>query len=261
MKTFLIILTLTAMLACAGSAFALGPVGASARVSLFSKYVWRGLVVTDDPVLQPEIAADFLGFGASIWGNMDLTDYHRTSEDPSGLKGQMNEVDYNLHYGISLPLLKLEAGLIFYDFPNTNESATTEIYLSAAAGVLFSPSVSLYYDMDEIDGGYIQLGASHDVAMSPGSNLNLAASLGYGSKDYVQGYFGPLPVDKALTTLGAGPTNFQLSAALPYHLLPMVTVTPSVTYSTLLGDASDAADLAGNDKNAFFFGVTAGLSF
>ncbi len=261
MKRLLLILSALMLLVYADPSAALGPIDASASAGLFSKYVWRGMIVTDDPVLQPDLSVSVMGFGADIWGNMDLTDYHRTSEDPDGLGGQFYEMDYSLSYGVSLPLLKLGAGLIYYDFPNTHDSATTELYISAAADVLFSPSVAMYYDVDEIDGGYLQLAAGYAVEMSPGTDLDLAASLGYGSADYVQGYFAGLVPDKALTSLDAGPTDLQLTAEIPYHLLPMVTVTPSVTYSTLLGDASDAADAGNADTDAFFLGLTAGLSF
>ncbi len=261
MKTALIILSAMILLACANPAAALGPIDASADLGLFSKYVWRGMALTNDPVLQPAVSADIMGFGAGIWGNMDLTDIHRTSDDPDGLQGKLNEIDYTLRYGISLPLLQFGAGLIHYTYPNTDAGSTTEIFASADANVLFSPSISLFYDIDEIDGGYILFAASHDVPLSPGSDLNVSASLGYGSSDYVQGYFGGLLNDKALTTLGTGPTDLQLSAALPYHPLPFVNITPSVVYSTLLGDAKDVTDAAGGDKDAFFFGVTAHLGF
>ncbi len=261
MKRLLFILSALMLLTFADPAAALGPLDASARVGLFGKYVWRGMVVTDDPVLQPEASLDIMGFGACFWGNMDLTDFHRTEDDPDGLQGQLNEIDYTLRYGVSLPLLQLGAGVIHYTFPNTDADATTEVYASAAANVLFSPSIAIYYDLDQIDGGYLQLGASHSLPMSPVTDLQLSASLGYGSADYVQGYFGSWLPDKALTTLDAGPTDLQLAAELPYHPLHMVTVTPSVTYSTLLGDASDAADIGGADSDAFFLGLTASLSF
>ncbi len=261
MKRLLFILSALMLLTYADPAAALGPVDASARVGMFSKYVWRGMVVTDDPVLQPEASLGIMGFGADVWGNMDLTDFHRTEDDPDGLQGQLNEIDYTLRYDVSLPLLQLGAGLVHYTFPNTDADATTEIYASVAANVLFSPSVAIYYDIDEIDGGYLQLGASHALPVSPVTDLQLSTSLGYGSADYVQGYFVTGLPEGTLTDLDAGPTDLQLTAELPYHPLPMVTLTPSVTYSTLLGDADDAAEAGGTDTDAFFLGLTAGLSF
>ena len=262
MKALLIILSALMLLTFADPAAALGPVDASAGLGLFSKYVWRGQALTDDPVLQPEVSADIMGFGFDIWGNMDLTDYHTTAEDPDGLAGQMNEIDYTLRYGASFPFLQLGAGLIHYTYPNLDIDSTTELYVAAAANILFSPSVSIYYDIDEIDGGYVQIGASHSLPLSPMTNLDLAAALGYGSEDYVNGYFsGYLPQEKALTSLGSGPTDLALTASIPWHPLPVVDITPSVTYTTLLGDAKDAVDGAGADKDAFFFGVTAGISF
>lgn len=261
MKTILVILTALLLLAFAMPAAAFGPLDASASLGLFSKYVWRGIVATDDPVLQPELSASFLGFSAGVWGNMDLTDIHGTELNPDGQQGEFNEIDYTLGYGAAFPFLDFGAGLIHYAFPNSDASATTEFYVSAAAHVLFSPSVTLYYDIDEIDGGYIELGASHSVALSPMTNLDLAATVGYGSSDYVSGYFGSPAAAKALSTLDSGPTDLSLTASIPYQPLPIVTLTPSVTYTTLMGDAKDITDAAGGDKDAFFFGVTAGVSF
>ena len=266
MKPILVILTACLMiLAVAVPVLALGPLDASAELGLFSKYVWRGMVVTDDPVLQPAAGASVAGFGASFWGNIDLTDVNGSVEDSDGFKGEFNEIDYTMTYGLSLPMVSLNAGLIRYTFPNTGLDSTTEIFASASANVLFSPSLAVYYDFDEIDAAYIAIGASHGVPMSPVANLNLAVNLGYGTEDYQNAYFGMVPDegddDGFLGVSGAGLTDLTLSARLPYNPVPMLTVTPAVVYSTLMGAPGDLVDAGGGDKNALYFGVTAGVSF
>ena len=247
------------ILMAAGSlpALAMGPVDVDAELALNSKYVWRGMRVTDDPVLQPGISGSLMGLGFGLWGNMDLTDVNEQDME-------FNEIDYSLSYGMSFPFLSFEAGLIYYDFPSGGE-ATTELYVSAAASVLFSPHIAIYQDIDEIKGAYWELGASHGVPLSPGLDLVLDASLGLGSKGYLNGYFGVVPdldnPGEVLSYTGASMSNVSLVVGVPYHPVPLVTITPHLGYHTLLGDAADAVDAVGGDKGSITLGVTAGFHF
>jgi len=243
-----LILRLSAVLvlvAAAAPALALGPVDVTAELPLYSKYVWRGIVVTDDPVLQPNFSADIMGFGVGLWANMDLTDYN-------GTETEVNEVDWTLNYGLPMPLLDLNFGLIYYDFPNTEADGTAEFYVSGSAHVLLSPTLEIYYDFKEIDGTYVNASVSHGVPLNPSLNLELGASLGLGDSDYNTGYFG---------ADATGANNFRLSAGVPIHPAPMFTVTPSLAYSTLLGDAKDNVDAMDGEADAFYFGISAAFQF
>lgn len=262
MRTSLTILSALVLLTYADPCAAIGPIDARAELGLFSKYVWRGMTLTDDAVLQPSVAADLLGFTAGIWANMDFTDANASLDNPDGYQGKFNEVSYTLSCGLSLPVLQVEAGVVHYTYPNTPDPATTEVFASAGADVLLSPSLTVYYDLDEVDGGYLAFALGHGVPLSPAASLEFAATLGYGTGDYVAGYF-PFSAtpDKAQTGADAGPTDFQATASLPYRPLDIVTISPSLTYTTLLGDAQDDVEEAGGDKDAVIVGITAGLSF
>ena len=98
----------------------------------------------------------------------------------------------------------------------------------------------------------MQAGASHGVAVGPSASVELAAAVGWGSADYNAFYFG---------TSSAGLDNAQITAGLPWHAAPWVTITPAVGFSTLLGDAKDVADAAGVDTSAPLFGISARASF
>lgn len=262
MRTTLTILSALILLIQASPGAALGPLDVQAELGVFSKYVWRGMIETDEAVLQPVIAADLLGFGAEIWGNLDLTDAKAAGEVPGGAKGKFSELTYTLSYGVSLPMLRLEAGVSNYTYPNTPFPTTTELYAAAEAQVLLNPALAVYYDVDEIDGSYVTAGVSHGLPLSPLADLRLAAVLGYGSGDYVAGYFGAAEsAEKAAGEIGAGLTDVLLTVALPYRPLPMVTITPSLAYASLMGDAQDAVKAAGADKDAVVAGITASLSF
>lgn len=255
LKFALLILTLAA---CAGPALAMGPLDASAELALNSKYVWRGMVATDDMVLQPAASASVAGFGFGFWGNIDTSDIN-------GNEWSFNEIDYIVTYGISMPMISFGAGLIYYDFPNTDLDSTTELYVTASASVLLSPTLTIYQDIDNIKGAYWEAGISHGVPLSPMADLELSATLGLGSKGYLAGYFGVIrdPLDPAEFTdfTGASMSDFRLSAGVPYKAVPFFTITPAVTYTTLLGDAKDAAEGRHADKDAFYLGLTASFSF
>jgi len=264
------------MLLAAGTpVWALGPLDVDAGLALNGKYVWRGQVLTPDPVLQPEILVSLLGFSAGFWGNMD-------TNEVNGENYEFNEIDYTLGYELSLPLIALDAGFIHYsfpnsdldngtftgDFPNSNFVSTTEFYVGAAVNVLLSPSLKVYQDIDEFKGAYWEAGISHGVALSPTTNLDLAAGLGLGSQGYIEGYFGPATLLPTVPELpgNAAMTDYHLSAGVAFHPVPLFTLTPSITYSSLTGDVKDivkAADGAvyHGDSDAVIWGLSAMFSF
>ena len=254
MKAALTIFSALMILTYASTSAAFGPLDAEAGLGIFSKYVWRGMLATDGAVVQPEASASLLGFELGFWANMDL-------DDANGLNGEFNEIDYIMAYELALPLLELEAGLIHYAFPHSEVSGTTEVYAAAAAKVLLNPSLTLFYDLDEVDAAYLSAGVSHGVPLSPMADLKFSATLGYGTKDYVHYYFGAGAAAKAAPSFGSGPTDLLLGLEVPYHPVPLFTVSGGVFYSTLLGDASDAVDSAGGDKDTLYFGVSAQVAF
>jgi uncharacterized protein (TIGR02001 family) len=255
LKTILLILALAAV---ATPTFAMGPLDVSADLAFNSKYVWRGMVATDDPVLQPGVSASVAGFGFGFWGNIDTSDIN-------GNEFEFNEIDYIISYGMSLPLVSFGAGLIYYDFPNTGMDATTELYLTASAGVLLSPTLTVYQDIDRFKGAYWEASVSHGMPLSPAANLELTGALGLGSKGYFNGYFGVMPdpdVPGGVSEFtGASMSDFRLTAGVPYSTIPFFTITPAVTYTTLLGDAKDAVELADGDKDTFYYGLTVSFRF
>jgi len=225
----------------------------SADLGVYNKYVWRGMVLTDEAVLQPGASLEFMGFGLGIWGNMDLTDINENSSE-------FNEIDYTLSYGLAVPMFDLNFGLIYYDFPNTTANATTELFVEASAGVILSPSIGIYADIDEIKGTYISLGAGHSIPLNPTLSLDIDAALGLGTKGYTDGYFGVAEITPSTDALSAGVSDFSIGASVSFSVIPMISVTPSVTYATLLGDVKDSkAD--GEDTDALVIGATASFSF
>ncbi len=254
------------LVALATPVLAMGPLDADASLALQSKYVWRGMVQSPDMVLQPEVNVGVMGFTAGFWGNMDTSNVN-------GQESEFNEMDWTLGYEMNLPFLNFGTGLIHYRFPNSLDMvdgtpSTTELYLHASANVILSPSLTFYQDLDEIKGGYWEASISHGAPLSPAANLDLKAGLGLGSKGYIEGYFGHASILPSVPEVpgNATMTDAYLTASVPYSLALFFTVTPSVTYTTLMSDVKDIVDAAGDgayhgDSDAFYFSLTGTFKF
>lgn len=226
-------------------------ISTSLDLSYFTKYVWRGITFTNGSVFQPSLTfAHPSGASLNIWGNMDLSNANDSS-------GEFNEIDYTLDYSWATGPLAMSAGAIYYDFPNTGAEPTAEVYLGAGIDGPLAPSLTVYYDFKEIDGFYARLGVFHSLPIrlreDQDMSLDLGASVGFGSSDFNNGYFG---VDKSAFS------DLLVSAAVPIPIKDNITITPSVYYSTIINsDLGDALEAGGTDKSVFFAGVTASFAF
>jgi hypothetical protein len=236
------------------AAAAMGPVDLNAEVGYFGSYMWRGMTLADTPVLQPELSASLAGFGLSVWGNMDI-------DDADGARG-FDEYDFTLSYSLGMPMASVDLGFIYYTLPDASELNTSEAYASASAAVLLAPTLTVYRDLDLVDGWYWEAGVRHGLPLSPAANIEVAARLGAGSDRYLQGYF-PTAVSKALEegTTASSLTDLAFTLAVPWQPTPLATVTPSVTWSTLMDDASLSVEEAGGDGDTLVWGVSAAVSF
>ena len=78
--------------------------------------------------------------------------------------GEFTEVDYYFGYEGDVPGVdgvSFEAGVINYHFPSAT-CDTTEIYWGFGFDLPLSPSVTVYHDIDAIDGTYVSFGFAHD---------------------------------------------------------------------------------------------------
>jgi uncharacterized protein (TIGR02001 family) len=230
----------------------------SVDVSLdfYSKYVWRGQLINDDYAFQPGISVTFDKLTLGIWGSVDMTDY-------TGNEWEFIEYDYYADYTTTIAEgVDLSVGVINYYFPSGED--TTEIYAGLAFDLPLSPSVTIYNDVDEVNGSYVSFAVGHSVdeiaSLGDGMpvGMELGASLGWGSKSYNRSYWGAPATSSSLNDL-------TLSLAFPIGAGSW-TVTPSVNYVTLMDSdvrASDAfATNSSNDKSDYFFtGISFSTSF
>ena len=242
-------ITLVAALALAA---ALAPLAAHAEeaagkgyasAALASRYVWRGQTLSEGLVVQPTVGITLGGFAANLWSNVDLDN---SEEDDDGIV--MNETDLTLSYTMPIGPVNATAGFIHYDFDGGD---TQELYLTCALATLLNPTLSLYYDIDEGEGGFAVLGASHAFPVGPVS-LTAGGSLGFNLGDEAMG------VDAdgdAFTGLYYG----ELSLATSIPLFKNVSLDPRIAYSTALGDDGEFAieSISADGKKDLFYGSIA----
>ncbi|MCK4533409.1 hypothetical protein KAU39_06440 [bacterium] len=216
-----------------GSAFEV-----SSDVAINSKYVWRGFLLDDDPVMQSGLYVSAYGFSASVWGSFDMD-----SEDTCF----SDEVDYSIDYTYSADKFSLSVGHIYYDFP-IGDGFSKEIYFGGGLSVLLSPSLTWYQDYSEEDSGggdgsYIVLALCHSLALGEGPiTLDLSGHIGSNQELFIAGDGG----------------DVALGASLGVPLSDKCSFTPSINYSMPFGDLEDEAD--GNQEAEFYGGLVVAFS-
>ncbi len=223
-----------------------------ATLGLYKDYVWRGLVINDQAVLQPSLTLNlpFSKTGAlalDLWGNFDLTSFLET-------KGKFSEVDITASYFHSLKSFQLEIGFIHYTFPHTDSDSTTEVYFSASympRVVPLSLTLGLYYDFMEIDGFYGSVGVESSINLTQKLSLATKLSAGYGDADFNLGYFG---------AYYSGFVDGVVSLALDYEFSSSFSLAAGLQFMHLIGSALRAS-VPNQQRDKLTASLSAGYSF
>ncbi len=231
-----------------------GPsVSAEVTADYMGKYIWRGQNLTDGPVVQPGVSVTVDKLTLGIWGNLETTNVNIE-------RGEFTEFDFYLDYSGDVAFvegLSYSLGLINYQFPSAPD--TTEFYGALALDVPLSPSVTVYQDVDAVDGTYLSLGLGHSVDSLWGDEeslvigMDLSASLGWGSSAYNTAYWG--------NTVTTGELNdLVLSLGFPLELYG-VSVTPKIQYITLVGDQIQNSNAFDTKHDYVIAGICAAKGF
>ena len=223
------------------------------RADFYSKYIWRGQNINDDYVFQPSVSVTIDKLTAGLWANHELTSINNNS-------GEFTESDLWLEYSdsiVELDGLAYTLGIINYHFPSV-VGDTTELYWGLSLPELpFSPSVTVYHDIDVVDGTYVSLGGSYsiekmfEISESMPVGMDLGASIGWGDADYNNAYWG----------ISDGKVNdLTLSLSFPMQLGKW-TFAPSFNYVTLLSDDVRQSDSFRKESDYFFAGLSLSTGF
>lgn len=198
----------------------------STDAALVSKYVWRGIVVTDGTVFQPAVTAAWRGLSLNVWGNYDLDNVNSTDY-------RFTEADYTLDFTLPLRNFSLSLGSIVYDFPNTGYHPTTELYLGVSRQSFLNPSLTFYKDIDEADGGYLLLNFGHSFPLENRPvSIDFQTGVGFCTAHDNRFYY---------HASGTAMTDFHLGVSVPITAHENLAIVPGLYYSTLLDSAIRSA--------------------
>jgi Bacterial protein of unknown function (Gcw_chp) len=237
------------------SALAQATVGAD--LSMFSGYVWRGISVTNRPVGQPNVYVGFPAGTANVtvggWANVDLGQYDDSDDfSQSGGVSSFNLAEFDPWAEVSVPAGKatLTGGVVGYLFPNdfgaTEALNTWEVYGKVGLAVPLSPKLAVYYDVDKVNGAYLEGSVAHAVPLGSVSlALGALAGLSAGQAEAED-------PDELNNFAENGFTHLDLSAGLP---LPagMFTVTP-VLHFLVNGDQNTKFTSPGEESDVKLWG-------
>jgi hypothetical protein len=211
-----------------------------------SKYMWRGLELDKDPVFQPDVWVSYKGLSLTVWGNFELTNAH-------DMQHNFTEVDYTLKYAAAFDKLNYSAGYIYYDFPHTSCRKTQEFFASFGYDTFLSPAITVYRDIDEVDGWYTTLGLSHSIELKRllNSTLTISETIGFSSANHSKFYYGN---DTSAFS------DSLLSAGLKIPVTESIVIVPTVCYTALLDKSIRGADL-NQRSNILWCGVNITFSF
>ncbi|MGH7469019.1 MAG: hypothetical protein ACRENP_13775 [Longimicrobiales bacterium] len=196
-------LTLQLMLPlCASAQLALG-----GDLTVRSRYVWRGVVRTSRPVVQPSVFVSWQPINwtvtAGAWASLEPWRASSIQFTEAGRSTTWAELDYWLEAHTRVRAFDLRVGTIRYDLQGDSLAGgradvwdTGEVYGAAVLLLSRLSTVGLYaaYDYDAIDGAYFALEALqhvpflevHGMTVSSLLRAELAASLGQASDSGVE---------------------------------------------------------------------------
>lgn len=226
----------------------LGPWSASARAAdatftldFGNAYIWRGIVLNDDGVMQFSLDAQPLDawgipIGFNVWGNYDIGDY-----DGQVSGSEISELDLVVY--ASLPA-GFEVGYIEYQFPQTEFGDTREFYVTWSKDMIITPTISFYYDFGEINAAYSSLDLTYSLPLEGKFSWSVSGLVGLAGKGFAEVVGG---------TKG-GFYNYNLYTSLGYQISEPVGLQATGGYSGSL----DTAVLPEQPLGGY---ILAGISF
>jgi hypothetical protein len=202
---------------------------AGVDVSVYSEYIWRGLDKYDTAV-SPSLYLRFPSFCIRATGIAE-----------TGGDADMGEIDASFEYFLSAGPVDFSLGYMFYGYDDSPYSDTSEIFGKAAwnTGTPISPSLEMYWDIDEADALYTRFGVAYADSIEK-VNYKLLATLGAATDGFSETYF---------WTSESGLVDFEISFSMILPITEQITFEPFVGYSALI--ESSLGNHLEDDSNAY----------
>jgi hypothetical protein len=191
-----------------------------AEAGIYSSYLSRGLIATSRPVaqgaLEVTVPRGALAVSLGAWANLELATYDSSREiSMAGGEQGPNLTELDLHAGLTRQVgsSALTVGALAYLFPtgegSTSEDDTAEVFATLGLDLPFAPELSIYYDVHQVRGAYLEGSASHEVAIGGLAPVTFGVVVGYSAG---QGENLRRPTELAYFA-GEGLTHVELSAS------------------------------------------------
>lgn len=241
---------------------------------ILSAYIWRGQEMTrDSVVIEPSITANYKGFTATLWGNLDTNPY---SAGDAKHSSNWTETDFILSYAREFGIVKAGAGYIYYGLAGMTSNGTDlldaqELFISLGLNTLLAPTLTIYREIDHYHQWYATLAVSHTFSLHEKVGLKLAGSVSYLKSEDETTY--PKFNSDSIATADKF-NNFHdgvVSVSLPVAVAGSLTVAPTVSYVFPLSDDAKyemrarglkgTANPSDRDSSYLYGGVTLSMTF
>ncbi len=242
--------------------------------SVLSAYIWRGQEMTrDSVVIEPSITANYKGFTATLWGNLDTRPYDAGDGRHSST---WSETDLILSYAHEFGPVKAGAGYIYYGLAGMKPLGVDlldaqELFVSLGLDTILAPTLTVYKEIDHYHQWYATLGVSHTFALHERVGLKLAAQASYLKSEDATTY-PKFDSDSVATTDKFN--NFHdgvVTISLPVAVTGNLTITPTAScvfplsedakYEMRARGLKGTANPSDRDSYYVYGGVTLSLTF
>jgi len=162
----------------------------SVALATYNQYIFRGYEIGKSGlVIQPSMTVSLKGFSATLWGNMDTNQRNtKTATFNQEFKKGWNETDLTLSYTHEIKNLSITGGYIYYGTKYADE--TEEVFVALSYKTIANPTITVYRDITNYKGTYINFGLSHSFPVYKEMTIDLASGIGYfiGESDYWKTY-------------------------------------------------------------------------
>ena len=231
-----------------GAEEASGGLAVTSELDVVSKYVWRGIPLSETEAYQPSVTFSKDGFTANTWLNYRV-------DKPQ--QNRFSEIDLELTYKGKLKDLSFSPGFVLYTFSSL--SPYGEAYLKLSCPAAFLKFITDHYFTavgEGIAGGYYgDAGLGYERQLANDSLWTSSALLGWGNARFNSFSYLTPGLASSLNVL-------TLDTAISFKLGSNGSVRPHLTYHvTLPGKLRETLTSAGYTPNSLVIGVAAGYGF